>query len=191
MTRYTFITILFSMFLVGFLFIEEEYNEALTSISIPYHSSLLDTIHTGNQVFEPILSELQDKTIPLRLPSYLAAEELNDPSGLFALVDDTSQNKYAIQIATDPNCDWNTACLDGAVYGEQVAMTEQPENSQVVSLSNNIQGYFIESVCNVYCSMAQMVWFENDVKYTIKQKAAPKQTMILIANSAIDSSIGY
>ncbi|MCC5914722.1 MAG: hypothetical protein JJU46_10140 [Balneolaceae bacterium] len=119
----------------------------------------------------------------------MAAEELNDPSGLYAIVGATEEFKYSIQIATDPYCDWNTACLDGAVYGEQVTVTAQPKNSQIVSLVNNIQGYFIEAECNVSCTMAEIIWFESEVKYTLRQKAAPKQTMILIANSAIENSI--
>lgn len=163
--------------------------EAITSTT-PFQSSKADTIHNGNVVFNSVLTELQNVSISLRMPSYLAAEELNDPSGLYAIVGESEEYKYSIQVATDPHCDWNTACLDGAIYGEQVSVTAQPENSQIVSLVNNIQGYFIESECNVSCSMAEIIWFENEVKYTIRQKAAPKQTMILIANSAIESSIG-
>ncbi|PKD43307.1 hypothetical protein CWD77_11895 [Rhodohalobacter barkolensis] len=149
-----------------------------------------DTIHTGYQVFEPIMPELRDKTIPLRLPSFLDADELTEPQQLYALVDDTPANRYSIQISVLPECNWNNFCIVGAVHGEDVEEEQQPENSQKVSLRKNIEGYFIESVCNAFCNRAKLIWFENNIKYTVEQKAAPKQTMIWIANSAIESSIG-
>ena len=148
-----------------------------------------DTIHTGHQLFEPVLPELRNKTIPLRLPSFLDADELTKPQQLYALVDDTPANRYSIQISVLPECNWNNFCIVGAVHGEDVEEVQQPENSQKVSLSKNIEGYFVESVCNAYCNRAKLIWFENNIKYTVEQKAAPKQTMIRIANSAIENSV--
>ena len=185
------ILILIFLALIGFFSIDYNFeSNFFTSRTSPSQFSAADTIHNGYDIFNPILSELQNVSIPIQLPSYLAAEELNDPSGLYAIIGVHEEFEYSIQVATDPYCDWNTACLDGALYGEKVIVTSPPDNSQIVSLANNIDGYFIDAECNISCSMAGITWFENDVKYTIKQKAAPKQTMILIANSAIESTIG-
>lgn len=177
--------------LIGFYSIDYNFeSKFLASKKSPFQFGVADTIHNGYDIFNPILPELQNISIPIHLPSYLAAEELNDPSGLYAIVGVHEEFEYSIQVATDPYCDWNTACLDGALYGKKVTVTSPPDNSQIVSLVNNIEGYFIEAECNISCSMAGIIWFENDIKYTIRQKAAPKQTMILIANSAIESTIG-
>lgn len=149
-----------------------------------------DTIQTAYQVFEPVVPILSDKTIPLRLPSYLAVDEYTNPQKLYALAEDTPQDSYSIQISVLPECNWNNFCIVGAIHGERIKEMKQPENSQPVTLSRNIEGFFIESECHAYCNRAKIIWFENNVKYTVEDKAAPKQTMIRIANSAIEHSLG-
>lgn len=154
------------------------------------NASLPDTIHTGWEIFGPILDNLDNTNVPLRLPSYLAAEELQYPHQLYADPVSISSEEYVVQVVTDTGCNGARACLDGIMSGQQISSFDPPSGSETVSLSNGIQGYYVPFECNAYCSMGKIIWQENGYKYTVEQKAGPKNVMILIANSAIESGIG-
>lgn len=149
-----------------------------------------DTLHTGSDIFNPILGDLDEVNISLRLPSYFAAETFVYPEKpLFGIIESISSDSYEIQIAAIEDCRWNTFCWVGTVSAN-TATDLDLTSFETAQLTNGIQGHFIASECTSSCSMSKIIWTENENTYLIEQRGASKQTMVLIANSAIESSIG-
>ena len=189
MTRFLFSILLLSAVFSGYISVEEDNNEAfLKRIATSSYSSLPDTIHTGYQVFEPVLPELQQTTVPLKLPSYLASEK-HSIGDFHAIIDKITDDEYVIQIAAVPDCNWNTFCLIGEASGKTDNNFLPPEESTNIQLNEGIIGYFTESVCTISCSLSVITWHQNGYTYRVGKKSS-QDVLIDIANSAIDSSIG-
>lgn len=154
------------------------------------YTSNPDTLHTGSNIFNPILSDLEDVNIPLRLPPYFAAETYVYPDRpLFGIIEYIGPDSYEIQIAAAEDCRWNTFCWVGTVSANTSTELDLTP-SETVQLTNGLQGHFIASTCTSSCSMSKIIWTENENLYLIEQRGALKETMILIANSAIENSVG-
>jgi len=147
-----------------------------------------DTIHTGYQVFDPVLNDLQQTSVPLNLPSYLAAEK-HSIGDFHAIIETVNSSEYIIQVAAIPECNWNTFCLIGEVSGKIENNFSPPEESVSIQLTNEITGYFSESICTNSCSLSVITWNQNGYTYRIGKKSN-QNILIEIANSAIESSIG-
>jgi hypothetical protein len=169
-------------------------NNSRHFISLDYYDAgshtvvFQDTAHTGYQVFEPVLDELQQTSIPLKLPTYLAAER-HSIGDFHAIVETISDDEYIIQIAAIPECNWNTFCLIGKISGKMDHDFLPPEESITIQLAGGITGYFSESVCTISCSLSMMTWHQNGFTYRVGKKSS-QNVLIEIANSAIESDIG-
>lgn len=148
-------------------------------------------VYTGQEVFGPILSELQAETnVPLRLPNYIAAEAAADPHGFMGKIFTANPNTYIVDIVTRPDCERETFCSDGMVTGEYVGSSNSlPSDGRDVTLNQNIPAKFIETFCGASCSFAKVLWIENNYLYSVQFKAAPKSYMMDIANSAISDNV--
>jgi len=154
------------------------------------HTLTVDTLHTGYDIFNPILADLNEVNISLRLPSYFAAETFVHPDKpLFGIIESAQTNSHEIQIAATEDCRWNTFCWIGTVSANFDTETDL-STAQSVQLSSYNQGYFIPSECATYCTMSKIIWNENGITYQIEQRGALKETMVLIANSAFEQGIG-
>ena len=142
----------------------------------------------GRAVFEPVLTELKQKTrVPLRLPTYLATEEETNP--LYAIIETATVRRYVLQLAFTKTCGGGTACRYGMVSGQAVEGRARREKGRAVSLAHGITGYFVDAQCGANCSDSTLTWVQDGYRYTVGIKAEKVETLIKVANSAIESKL--
>jgi hypothetical protein len=150
-----------------------------------------------NPIFDEILSDLKRKTrIPLLLPAYWPFSErtpddqLKKDEGeenLYATIVDVSDRHYAIQMAFGRDCQGQHVCRDGGLTGSNVFHDDYPERPKVkVKLRGDISGRFAAAECAVYCDESVLYWTESGYHYSVSGKAATKEDLMKIANSAIE-----
>jgi hypothetical protein len=150
-----------------------------------------------NPIFDEILPELKRKThVPLRLPSYvpfserIPEDELNKNVGeenLYASIDEISEERYAVQLAFGRDCAGAHVCRDGGITGATAYRDEHPNRKKVpVKLRAGIHGFFVDAECGAYCDESVLYWAEGGYHYSVSSKAAKKEQLIKIANSAIE-----
>ena len=150
-----------------------------------------------NPIFDEILPDLKRKTrVPLRLPAYWPFSErtpddqLKKDQGeenLYATIVDASDRHYAIQIAFGRGCEGQHVCRDGGLTGSSEFHDDYPERPKVsVQLRESIPGKFVDAQCGAYCDESVLYWSENGYHYSVSSKAAKKDELIKIANSAIE-----
>jgi hypothetical protein len=149
-----------------------------------------------NPIFGEILTELKQKThVPLRLPAYwpfserVPDDKLKKDQGeenLYATIVDVSDRHYAIQMAFGRDCQGQHVCRDGGLTGSGEFHDDYPERPKVsVQLMENIPGKFVDAQCGAYCDESVLYWSENGYHYSVSSKAAKKDELMKIANSAI------
>lgn len=147
-------------------------------------------IKTGQEVFAPILNELSSSTeVPLRLPNYIAAEVAADPHGFSAKINKAKSGSYSVYIITRSDCQGESYCLDGLITGEKVTKDISFSDAEPVNLVNGLQGYYIKFTCAASCGMGKLFWREENYLYSVQIRAAPKNYMTDIANSAINENV--
>ena len=150
-----------------------------------------------NPIFDEILFDLKRKTrVPLRLPAYWPFSErtpddqLKKDQGeenLYATIVDASDRHYVIQMAFGRDCQGQHVCRDGGLTGSNVFHDDYPERPKVkVKLRGDIAGMFGAAECGVYCDESVLYWTEYGYHYSVSGKAATKEDLIKIANSAIE-----
>jgi hypothetical protein len=150
-----------------------------------------------NPIFDAILSDLKRKTrVPLRLPAYWPFSErtpddqLKKDQGeenLYATIVDVSDRRYAIQMAFGRDCQGEHVCRDGGLTGSNLFHDDYPQRPKVkVKLRGDISGRFGAAECGVYCDESVLYWTEYGYHYSVSGKAASKEDLIKIANSAIE-----
>jgi len=149
-----------------------------------------------NPIFDEILSDLKQKTrVPLRLPAYwpfserVPDDKLKKDIGeenLYASIDEVSDHHYAIQIAFGRGCEGQHVCRDGGLTGSSEFHDVYPDRPKVsVQLRESIPGKFVDAQCGAYCDESVLYWSENGYHYSVSSKAAKKDELMKIANSAI------
>lgn len=134
-------------------------------------------------VFAPILSELQGQTqLPVLLPSVLP-EEKEQPQ-VYAITTEVSGSEYQVLLGFSPDCNGGNACRWGEVSGQTGPLTP-PEGGESVTLAQGITGYFVPAVCGANCSDAVVMWEQSGGHYSVGLKAADKEQVMEMANSAI------
>lgn len=150
-----------------------------------------------NPIFSEILPALRQKTrVPLRLPAYVPfsehkpENELKKSEGeenLYATIVEANDQGYAIQLAFGRDCAGAHVCRDGGLTGSTVFRDDYPDRPKIpVKLRGGIRGYFVDSECAAYCDESILYWSEKGYHYSISSKAASKDELARIANSAID-----
>jgi hypothetical protein len=138
-----------------------------------------------NPVFVPILPLLRQRThVPLRLPTYLAAE--GEGRQLYAIVEQVTFSRYEIQLAFTKDCTGGNACRYGMISGH-VAKGARRVKGKVVRLDRGIVGRFVDAVCGAVCSDSTLTWDQDGYRYTVGIKAADMGTLMKVANSAINN----
>jgi hypothetical protein len=105
--------------------------------------------HVGHQttstaaIFDKVLPTLRQRTrVPLKLPSYIAAEEETNP--LYATITTATSRRYALELAFTENCGGANVCHYGVVSGTTARGSNRPRGKPVKLLSG-ITGYFIDA----------------------------------------------
>ena len=152
----------------------------------PYAPKQLIT--DGRVIFKPILPKLQNSTrVPLRLPSYLAAED--ESNQLYAVIDEATPTYYQLQFAFNSDCMGGTACRYGVVVGQALSSKAKRMKGKPLRLARGITGYFVDGICGVSCSYSTLSWIQNGYRYTVGIYGADTPTLTSVANSAITSSV--
>lgn len=165
-------------------------------------------------LFKPVLVELQMTGIPLRLPTYIpsSGQRLKNPRTeadarrlrVYAVVDQATPNGYDVVLGYSPTCTGGNVCRLGTVAGtRKTAGTPAIEDAYAfmkdpafkgrrskqpmakVQLANQIEGVFVPWICGANCNDAQVVWDENDVRYSVGIKVGDRESLVAMANSAI------
>lgn len=141
----------------------------------------------NKSVFQPILTRLQETKIPLRLPTDIASEKESNP--IYAVIDRVTPSQYQIFLAYTQDCQGENFCRYGTITGEALSEEEKTVTGESVLLTNGIQGYFHNAECHAYCTDSVLSWKENGYLYSIGVKAANKETLIRVANSALKNPL--
>jgi hypothetical protein len=73
------------------------------------------------------------------------------------------------------------------VSGRTIEGTVRQEKGRAVPLDQGIIGYFVDAKCGANCSDSTLNWSQDGYRYTVGIKAENLQTLIKVANSAINS----
>jgi hypothetical protein len=137
-----------------------------------------------NPVFNPILSELKQKTqIKILLPQYVSESDGENP--LYAIMETATKNKYEILLGFSPDCTGGTACRLGIITGEAITPKMPRLTGKSVLLTKGITGYFVDFRCGANCSDATLTWRQNGVQYMIGLKAGNYNSLTKMAKSVI------
>ena len=151
-------------------------------------AEILSQSSADGAIFERALQVLRQKTrVPLKLPTYLAAEEETYP--LNAIIEFAAPKRYELQLAFTPDCTGGNACRYGLVSGQAVGRKAKRMRGKAVKLARGITGYFIDAECGANCSDSTLSWQEGGYRYTVGIKAANVETLRKVANSAIESGV--
>jgi hypothetical protein len=80
--------------------------------------------------------------------------------------------------------------VDSSVPLGTVNFVFDAQRAQEVSLADDIQGYFFESVCAANCSDAQVFWVYDGFEYMLGLQSGIQQEVLDLANAAILNSVG-
>ncbi|MGH1393800.1 MAG: hypothetical protein ACRAVC_07180 [Trichormus sp.] len=136
-------------------------------------------------VFQPILPKLkQNSQIKILLPKYIPEADGTNP--IYAILETATPKKYEILLGFTPNCTGGTACRLGVVSAEAVTRKTPRLTGKRVTLAKGITGYFVDFRCGANCSDAILTWRQKSVQYALGLKAGKRETLIKMANSAIN-----
>jgi hypothetical protein len=181
--------------------------------------SELPSVPNLEQLYQPILKDLQMTGIPLRLPTYVPAYRPlpkgtppTAPTGsersLRAISRRNTSDHYFVMLAYSDDCSGASVCRFGVLGAERLtketrSIDEQyasvlngqggkrsPEPAAAVVLSKGIKGRFIPWVCGANCTDAFVIWEEGGYRYTVGRKVGDRNALVTMASSAIESSIG-
>lgn len=150
--------------------------------------------------------QLQWRTqVPLLLPTKVPIT----PFYPYVIPVTITPTQYLISLGTVPDCQAIAACEFGVIEGEKLTretLTVQEsysyatntkltsgdrrssEKPGIVSLAKGTKGYFVPFVCfSRKCRDSKIMWEQGGYRYTIAIFKGKKQTLIDMANSAIES----
>ncbi|AUT01923.1 hypothetical protein CLI64_16855 [Nostoc sp. CENA543] len=139
----------------------------------------------SHSVFNPILPKLKQKSrIKILLPKYIPESDGTNP--IYAILETSTPKKYDILLGFTPDCNGGTACRLGVVSAEAVTRKTPRLTGKRVVLAKGITGYFVDSRCGANCSDATLTWRQQGVQYSLGLKAGKRESLIKMANSAIN-----
>lgn len=141
-----------------------------------------------NHIFGQIVPLLLQKTsIPLRLPEYIPYSD-DKETKLYSILKVAEPERYSIELAWLEDCDGGNACHVGYVGASKTPFPSEHKRQVPVSLAGGIRGFFAGFDCGAHCDDASLDWKEGDYYYGISLKAADKNTLVRVANSAIEGA---
>lgn len=171
--------------------------------AVEFNSSDLFSIAQAENTaspFAPILDRLTQTGIPLRLPDQI-------PASSYVVLWSASSRGYEIALASEPTCRSNY-CRNGLISAKKLTsdtssieqefaflkdpkfrpQARSPELFGTVQLVNGKQGYFIPWVLGANYSDAKVIWEENGYRYLVSWRKGDRNTLIKLANSAIQAA---
>lgn len=163
-------------------------------------SSIAQAENTPSSRFAPILDRLTQTGIPLRLPDQI-------PASSYVVLWSASSRGYEIALVSEPTCRSNY-CRNGLISAKKLTsdtssieqefaflkdpkfrpQARSPELFGTVQLVNGKQGYFIPWVLGANYSDAKVIWEENGYRYLVSWRKGDRNTLIKLANSAIQAA---
>ncbi len=146
--------------------------------------------------FQPALARLESTGVPLMLPSDFPIEEGLPP--IHPYVYTAEPGEYEVSLDFGADCQGAGACHYGSLTGKKVDSSEpvgthnfefDAARAQKVTLTNGIEGYFIESVCGASCDDAKVFWIYNGFQYMVGLKGGPQSDVVDLANAAITNFV--
>jgi hypothetical protein len=133
--------------------------------------------------------------VPMMLPPAFPAEE-----GLVVhpYVYTAEPGEYEISLDFGVDCHGAGACHYGSLAGKKVDSNApvntqnfnfDAERAQKVTLAKDIEGYFIESLCEASCDDAKVFWIYNGFQYILGLKGGRQSDVLDLANATINNSI--
>lgn len=152
---------------------------------LPLSSDTGQQTSSSAAIFDKVLPQLRQRTrVPLKLPSYIAAESETNP--LYAIITTATSGRYELDLAFTQNCGGANVCHYGIVSGTIAPGSKRPRGKPV-KLVRGITGYFIDAKCDRVCNDSTLTWQQGGHRYTVGIKAADLDTLRKVANSAIDN----
>lgn len=171
----------------------------LFSAQIPLEVAQLQST---SSIFESVLNALRQTGVPLHLPSQIPLK-----SPIYAVLWNASKQGYQVAFTTSSDCRANY-CRNGFISAEKLLpntpavkseyaflsnpafrpIARSPDAFGEVQLTKGIQGFFVPWVLGANYSDAKVIWEQSGYRYMVSLKKGDRQTLIDIANSAINSS---
>jgi hypothetical protein len=146
--------------------------------------------------FRPVLARLESTGVPLMLPSDFPSEEGLAP--IHPYVYTAEPGEYEVSLDLGADCQGAGACHYGSLTGKKVDSSEpvgtryfeyDAERAQKVTLTSDIDGYFVESVCGASCDDAKVFWIYSGFQYMVGLKGGRQSDVLNLANATIANSI--
>jgi hypothetical protein len=143
-----------------------------------------------NPIFQPIIDNLKRETkVPVQLPAKIPDVGQGE-APLFAVQEEIEANNYSIIIGLTPDCNGDAACRIGTVKARAIRSRRGPRlKGQVVRLTPDITGYFIEAKCRANCPDSTITWKQDKTLYTLGLKSGRLNALIEMARSTIGNEI--
>ena len=137
--------------------------------------------------YRSVQDELAKRTnVPPRLPTFIPyASDKAVP--MFAILESAGDEGYAIQLATSADCLGGNWCHMGEIRGSTRPLDRDGRRTPVV-LREGLRGDFIDFTCGAHCDDSEILWNESGYYYSVSMKAANKDTLVKMVNSAIQKS---
>ena len=147
--------------------------------------------------FQPFVQALVLTGVPPILPPEFPVGEGLPP--IFPYIYTTDEGEYELSLDFGQDCQGAGACHYGSLTGKRVAVSVpvgtrsfpfEAERAFMVTLTQGIPGYFVESVCGANCSDALVFWIYGEYQYMLGIKSGSQSDVINLANAAIENSLG-
>lgn len=95
-------------------------------------------------------------------------------------------NSFNIEWGIDKGCNGANVCGIGGFYFDKISPRFEEligELGQYYEKVKSPRGYYIPPRCSAYCSMAKLIWYDDDMTYMLRSKMGEKADMIESANS--------
>lgn len=141
-----------------------------------------------NHIFSQVVPLLLQKTsVPVRLPEYVPDSDDKEAT-LYSIIKVAESDRYSIELAWLQDCAGGNACHVGYIDGSKTPFRSEHKRQVPVSLAGGLKGLFTGFDCGAHCDDASLAWKEGDYYYDISLKAADKNTLVRMANSALESA---
>jgi hypothetical protein len=162
-----------------------------TSVWLLHEASISEVVSTGVVLdsFKSVTAALfKGTSLAVLLPTYLP--EADSGKQVFASLTSVEAKYYSIELSLAPNCQGASACHLGSVEAAGgTSISTIPLSGKSLKLSKGQTAYFEEGQCGASCADSYLTWEQGGVRYRVGIKAGRQETLLRMANSAIDNGI--
>ncbi|MEW6731717.1 MAG: hypothetical protein AB1489_10350 [Acidobacteriota bacterium] len=139
-------------------------------------------------IFQPILNWIKrESNVPLQLPKAIPNVG-QDSKPIYAVVKEIRSDSYTISLDLTPNCNGKIDCHIDMIKAETISR-KWKLRGQVVRLTPEITGHFVEARCRSNCPDSRLNWRQGNTLYSFGLKNGHLTDLLEMARSAITTGV--